>query len=371
MNFSCLKSKSFLVPTGMLAVYLLLALTALSSGEREYNPLWRTLIQWDGQHYLSIARDGYERFPCPEDPTLICGNVGWFPGLPLLAGFADIFLGTIGLDMTWIILIVSWICFWLALLVLYKLVELRFGASEAAMTTVALLVFPASFYFLTAFPYALYLLLAASVFLLLEQKHYWWCALPAGLLAITYPSGITITLPLLWILLRHWRDHSASQRAALFTSGAAVGLALCLYFLYNAIVFDDFFLYVHFQQKPYYAHETAFPLIPMFESFTALPLNHPIPLMLLFVIGSLILFYVKRVPVAWQIFMFAVLLFTPTAGTTTSYYRHIVVAFPLYVMIAVVFTSTVRRWLAPAYVIGGLVLMWVVYLRLYKLGGLM
>ena len=46
--------------------------------------------RWDSGHYLKIATEGYELFPCagkfgfPEDSPHKCGNTGWFPGFPLL-----------------------------------------------------------------------------------------------------------------------------------------------------------------------------------------------------------------------------------------------------------------------------------------------
>jgi len=50
---------------------------------------WR---RWDSRVYLSIARGGYEFYPCdiPRDGAAIaqeggwCGNCGWFPGYPAL-----------------------------------------------------------------------------------------------------------------------------------------------------------------------------------------------------------------------------------------------------------------------------------------------
>ncbi|NGO15239.1 hypothetical protein G5C60_48580 [Streptomyces sp. HC44] len=43
--------------------------------------------RWDSEHYLSIAKTGYEMFWCRERyanfPDLMCGNVAWFPGYPM------------------------------------------------------------------------------------------------------------------------------------------------------------------------------------------------------------------------------------------------------------------------------------------------
>jgi len=44
--------------------------------------------RWDSEHYLSIARSGYEMFRCrdryPDFPDVVCGNVAWFPGYSMI-----------------------------------------------------------------------------------------------------------------------------------------------------------------------------------------------------------------------------------------------------------------------------------------------
>lgn len=43
--------------------------------------------RWDSEHYLSIAKTGYEMFWCrdryPDFRDVMCGNVAWFPGYPM------------------------------------------------------------------------------------------------------------------------------------------------------------------------------------------------------------------------------------------------------------------------------------------------
>lgn len=44
--------------------------------------------RWDSEHYLSIAKTGYEMFWCRERyanfPDVMCGNVAWFPGYSMV-----------------------------------------------------------------------------------------------------------------------------------------------------------------------------------------------------------------------------------------------------------------------------------------------
>lgn len=370
VKFHYLKSKSFLVPSACWVVYIFIVLTVLSVGDVKYTSLSRMLIQWDGQHYFSIARDGYEMFPCLEDSSLICGTVGWFPLYPIVAATTGKLLSSFGIEERWTMIITSLLSFWLALLALFRLVETKFGLRVASLSIVALLLFPTSFYFATAFPYSIYLFLATLVFLTLEKKQYLLSAIPAGLLAVTYPSGIVIVLPLLWTLVANWHKLNMQKRLSIGTAIAAVGLTLVLFCTYYWWQFDDFFLYFHFQAKPYYRHDIAIPFVTIVKSLTALPYNNPVFIMGIFTVITTITFYQHKVPVSWQLFMFGVLLFTPTAGTMVCYYRHIIVAFPLLVMVALSVRSR-RKWLLPLYAVTSIVLSWLVFLRAYKLGELM
>ena len=72
-----------------------------------------------------------------------------------------------------------------------------------------------------------------------------------------------------------------------------------------------------------------------------------------------------------QIFMFSILLFTPAAGGTDCYYRHVLVAFPIFIMIGTALNSSWRKFILPVYAIICLYLTFQIYLPLYKMGELM
>lgn len=362
-----LQDPTIRIPVLVWAGFVLIMGSLLTFGPGKYLSALRTLIQWDGQHYLSIARDGYEMFPCGFDASSICGNIGWFPMYSIIGKIVS--LGIIELRIA--MLATSWLSLLGAMLLLFRWVNNRFDQRTALFSLLALVLFPGSFYFLTAFPYSLYLLLAMTVFFLLDKKRYGFIWIPAGLLAVTYPSGILIGLPILWELVTHWRKLSSGQRLQLVAGMFAIGMALILLATYFWYRFDDFWLYNRFQAQPHFAHEMAFPLMTFIKSFELFAWDSTVNLMILFVTFSIALFYTRRIPVGWQLFMFGVLLFTPTFGTTTCYYRHVVVAFPLFVMVGIGAGNRWRRYLFGAYAIASIILMWTVYLRMYKAGNLM
>ncbi len=367
MNSTLIKSKSFLVPTVLAIVFIVGYLVAFQGGYTKYPSVVRTMIQWDGRLYLSIARDGYVRFPCEDEPTNICGNGGWFPLYPLLGGV----IATVGLDHRYTMIGLSWVMLWLSLLVLYRLVQAHHGDRVAMASILALLLYPGAFYYLTTFPYATYLCLSVIVFYIVDRKQWRWLWLPTGLLTITYPSGAVIGLALLLYLIRHWRELSVRSRWYLLAALTSIPAAILIYFGYYWYLFDDFWLYVKIQSQSYYAHEPVFPLLTIWQSLTELSLAHPVNLTLIFAIVSSVVFYRRRLPTTWQIYALGVLLFTPTMGTVDCYYRHIVIAWPLMVMIALSLEHRWRRHVLVLYVLASVYVNFWILLPAYRAGQLM
>jgi len=362
-----MKSRGVLVPSILFLLFVIVSLISFRTGSPMYKSLTRMMIQWDGLHYLSIARDGYEHHPCGHLRNAMCGNVGWFPMYPMLGAT----VAWIGLDQRYIMIGLSWLMLWLSLLVLYRLVALKYDYRIAFVALIALLIYPGAFYYLTSFPYATLLLLSTVVFYLLETRRLRWLWLPTAMLAVTYPSGAMIGLPILYMTVAKWRQLVTRDREYLVVAMLSIPVAILVYFGYYWYAFDDFWLYVHFQSQSFFAHEPSFPLWVIYRSLSSLPFGGPINASLTLAILSAAVFYTRRLPGTWQWFLFGILLFTPTMGTTVCYYRHIVVAWPLAVMIALACDSSQRRWLLPLYVVAAIYVNWWLLLPAYKTGTLM
>lgn len=359
--------KEIWIPTAAWAVLLLGTILLIDIVGAKYLVLTRNLIQWDGQHYLTIAQRGYEVYPCQPAPQFMCGNVGWFPGYPMVARAVS----WLGIPTVWSLLVVSWGCLLAALHLLYRLVRRHFNETAAIGAVVGFVLFPGSFYYVTGFPYALMLLLSLWIFHLIDRKAYTWLWLPVGYMTITYPSAVMIGLPLLWLLIRDFRESSVGQKLALIGAGAAIPAALALFALHFQIKFDDFFLYTRFQSQPFYAHEPAFPLVTIWDSMVNRGLGDPVNITVIFLAATLLLFYRKRVPLTWQLYFFGILIFTPTAGTTDCYYRHVIVAFPALAFIGLALANGWRRWALIAWMIAAVIINVVVLLDRFAAGQLM
>ncbi len=362
-----IRNRKFWLPTALSVVFLVFVLVALQTGNRKYRSLSRELAQWDGQHYLSIARDGYEMNPPTYFRPRISGNVGWFPLYPLLGRLVSV----TGLSMPWSMALASWFCFWLAMLVLYYTIDSKYGERSAIFTMLAMLVYPASFYFATAFPYSLYLLLASLAYYMLHKKKYALLLLPAAGLAVTYPSGAVIGLPLAYHLIRHWKNLKRPDRLWLVVAIVSIAAALFFFFLHYHFKFGDFFLYLTYQSQWVHDHTLTFPLLTLYKSLTVLSYAHLEFLILVLTLGTAVLVYSRKVEVEWQIYMIGILLFTPTFGTVQCYYRHVVVAFPLFLMIGLAVSDRWRRYVVGAYAVASILLAWFVFVPAFKKGLLM
>src|SRR5690606_10754932 len=134
---------------------------------------------------------------------------------------------------------------------------------------------------------------------------------------------------------------------------------------------DDFFAFLRFQARGY-DHAPTFPLWPIAKALLADPPAHLLPqkIGVAFTVLLLCLCYRCEVPAGWQLFLFGVLLFTPAMGTVDSYQRHVIVAWPLALMVALSTSSGWRLWLFPVYLVVGLWLWRFVYMPAYALGQL-
>lgn len=183
---------------------------------------WR----WDSEHYLSISRSGYEMFWCRDRydnfPDVLCGNVAWFPGYPVLLRP----LTWTGLSYDAAGVVVSE----LALLGLFVALWALLGArlTWAAGLTLALgTVFLGGVYFHAIFPVSL-LALALVLSVLGVVRGWWWLAALGGFVATAaHPVGAIVLgmLALSWLFA--WKDDDRTLRIAKAAGATAVaGLGL-------------------------------------------------------------------------------------------------------------------------------------------------
>lgn len=188
--------------------------------------------RWDSNVYRSIARAGYEFYPCdiPRDGTPIarqgrwCGNCPWFPGYPALIWLTTRF--KVG-ELAGAVLVSAIFCL-LSLLVLW--IELL-GAERTCKNFLCLLfasLFPGSVFYHAVFPMSM-----ATFFVLLSlyfaRREQWTrCGIAALLSSFTYPSGAFLAAVFaIWFFYSFkslpWRDKL--WRTMTIGAGTSIGVA--------------------------------------------------------------------------------------------------------------------------------------------------
>jgi hypothetical protein len=164
--------------------------------------LWTALtegwLHWDSEHYLSIAQRGY-RFWGQRWPS-----IAFFPLYPLLIrGMLPVVADNVALAA----LLVSHAAFWVALLLLYDLVARDWNRAVALRTIAILLIFPTSFFFVAAYTESLALLLAVLAVWAMRRQRWWLAGIAGALLALTRLPGVLIAPVLALVYLQHlgWR----------------------------------------------------------------------------------------------------------------------------------------------------------------------
>lgn len=174
------------------------------------NLLVAPFARWDSVWYLAIAIGGYNHE---------AARTAFFPLYPLAIR------GLGGLQGSWgayLIagIVISLVCFAIALVLLYRLVELELG-EEVATTTVMLIAFcPMAFYFSAVYSESMFLALSLGCILFARQGRWLLAGLLGGLAAATRNSGIMLAVPLVLMYLYGPRsDLEPIQRTAASTAG--------------------------------------------------------------------------------------------------------------------------------------------------------
>jgi hypothetical protein len=191
------------------------------------NFVWRFLadawVGWDGGHYRNIAVNGYS-FLGNGEPT-----IAFFPLYPLLI---RLFLPITSNNAALASLIVSHLALFAALLLIYDLVSRDFDHTLADRTIVLLLIFPASFYFVSAYSESLGLALLVATLWAMRKQRWWLAGIAGGLLALTRLPGVFVApvLACAYLQQHRWRWRSIGPD---FLAVLLPPLGIVLFMLYQ------------------------------------------------------------------------------------------------------------------------------------------
>lgn len=261
---------------------------------------------FDGGHYLLIAQNGYGEF-----------EQAFFPLYPLLIRFVAKLLGE---NYIFAGIFISNLAILLALILFWKLlVKIKARESTIKWALVFFLFFPTSYYFASIYSESVFLLLVLLSLLLLEKKQKLLYVLSASLASATRLVGLFLLVP--------------------------IGLFGYMYYLLRTT--GDALLFIHAQPE-FGANRSGGEIIllpqvlwrylKIFTTVSVQTYDFWIALLeVIFFIGALILLWIawkRGLPRFWIFFSTASILGPTLTGSLSSMPRYILVAFPIFIVLA-------------------------------------
>lgn len=182
-----------------------------------YNPLdSATWARWDSGLYEDIARDGYDLFPCEEEPTKWCGDSAWFPAYPWLFGG----LHQLGLPLRGTAVLVSWLFAAGTIALLWTtFLERRKGSAALAALFYAAFA-PGQIYHYTVFPLSMLAFMTVAFLWLLYRERYVVAGMAGAVAALSYPVGVLLApISAVWLVGQRSVPLGARLRRVAITSG--------------------------------------------------------------------------------------------------------------------------------------------------------
>ncbi len=284
---------------------------------------------FDGVHYLRIARDGYSS----------SYTQAFFPLFPLL-----IKLLTFNNHFFIIGFLISNIFFLGSLFIFYILTKAEYNKDIALKSVLLLSFFPTSYYFGAIYSESLFLFLVLLNFLFLKKQNYLLAGLIAGLASATRIIGITLFLVMLIDFIyslnkNHFKISSIDLFKRLFGLFLAP-MGLVFYMFYLKVYYNDFLYFLNAQ--PFFGASRSshpFILLPqvLYRYFKILISANPytysyftsVNELIFTLLGIFLLFITfRKINRLYWIFMLISFIVPTMTGTLSSMPRYSLMLFP-------------------------------------------
>lgn len=296
-------------------------------------PDWlKSFANWDSGWYLSIAKQGYYFI----DQTT---NAVFFPFYPLLIRY----LGNItNLDYLLAGLIISQLAIFIALLYFYKLIKIDYQENIAWSSLIFLLIFPTAIFFTLVYTEALFICLVIMAFYYARQKQWPLVGIIGFFITLTKPWGVALLLPL---IIEYYQTINFSIKKTDKELGylLLMPLGLILYTQFLKIKFGSYLIFISGQKSWHVDNAYNFWLTfkNYFNNIFIFISDNPafqtaITLDLIFLIFGLIAsgYIFFRIRKSYGIYTLLTCLIPALSGIFVSMSRYLLVAFPIYIMLA-------------------------------------
>ncbi|MGB9911220.1 MAG: hypothetical protein ACPLKP_01300 [Microgenomates group bacterium] len=282
---------------------------------------------FDGVYYLNIAQNGYGLY-----------QQAFFPFYPFLIRWLSNFIHNYLVSG----LLISHLAFLGALVFLYKLLTLDYSPKFIKLVIIGLLLFPASFYFVSVYTESLFLFFVLGAFYFIRIKKWWLGGVFGAFASATRIVGIFL-LPAL--LIEWWEDKKILNfkfKILNLIFLFLIPLGLIFYMRYLLVHYGDPLLFIHVQ--PHFgAQRSGGKIILLYQVFWRYfkmilttkidPLYFVVWLELLVAIsflGLLVYGYLKKIRLSYLVFGFLAYILPTLTGTFSSLPRYVLVVFPAF-----------------------------------------
>lgn len=261
-------------------------------------------VRWDSGHYLKIASEGYNFFPCagkfgyPEDATEMCGNTGWFPAYPFLIKLLSYLFSDTAILAGYI----SKLFYILSLFMVTVISKIE----KISLKNILFLLLAAFFfgfiYYHAVFPISMLLFFSLLGFYFFIKERLWLSSACCSIAALTYPTGFLLSFVFAFsFLIGIIREARYKELLKCFIPLIGGGLGVGLAFLIFHLQVGEWSAFIQVQSK--YDHGFHNPIEnikSLFSTFaySSLSLNRFIELQsILVIVGFLLLtlfFFVKK-----------------------------------------------------------------------------
>lgn len=303
------------------------------------HPFFWGWSNFDGEHYLSIAQNGYKSL-----------QQAFFPGYPLLIRFISGLFGNNLISLNWAGIIVSNTLFFLSLFIFYKIVRLDFKTQVARYSLIALLVFPTSFYFAAVYTESLFLFTSLLTYYFFRKEKYFASGAVGIIMTATRVYGVFVLAMILIELLQEKFSLKNFLRKKMYWLGLSV-LGIGSYMYYCARFFGDPLAFYSLQTIVGEQHQKGIVLLPqvfyrylkMFV-FSKEPLYFLQTMLLEFFSGVLftilpIWAFIKKIKLSYIVYILLGFLAPSIQGSFSSVPRYLLVVFPAFIVLGIILSK--------------------------------
>lgn len=320
------------------------------------HPLFYSWANFDGVHYLGIAKDGYfAQF-----------TQAFFPLYPILMRYLDILVNNLLLSG----LIISHVSLIVGLYYLQELIKLDYSKAVAKKVVILMLLFPTSFYFGSLYTESLFLMMIVTSFYAIRLKNAKEAIVLAAFSSATRIIG-GFMLPALIVeginnlKLNLKKPHKIPPlnwlKLAPFSLSVS-GLVAYMWYLHQN--FGDALYFLNAQpafgaerssDRIILLYQVIFRYIKMFFNTNPVSLvYYTVNLEFWFSILALILLIIafyKKVRLSYLIFSFGAFFLPTLTGTFSSMPRYVLLLFPIFIVLAQIKNKKLYHFILSVFLI--------------------